>query len=50
VVVELLDSDEVFQLFQTLKRPVFKDLSRDVNPLEQIIELVRSASRVPKRI
>ena len=47
MVVELLGSDEVFELFQTRKRPVFKDLFRHVNPLEQIIELFRSASRVP---
>jgi hypothetical protein len=47
VIVELLGSDEVFELFQTGKRPVFKDLFRHVNPLEQTIELFRSASRVP---
>src|SRR2546430_2956998 len=47
VVVELLGSDEVFELFQTRKCPVFKDLFRHVNPLEQIIEVFRSASRVP---
>jgi len=40
-------SVQVFELFQTRKRPVFKDLFRHVNPLEQIIELFRSASRVP---
>jgi hypothetical protein len=34
-------------LFKARKHPLFEDLFRHVNPLEQIIELLRSASRVP---
>src|SRR5437773_8233553 len=45
--IDLLRPYQVFQLFQARKRPVFKDLFRHVNPLEQIIELSCSASRVP---
>lgn len=47
VVVELLGSDEVFELFQTGKRPVFEDLFRHLNPLEKMVKLFRPASRVP---
>jgi hypothetical protein len=39
--IDLLRPYQVFQLFQTRKRPVFKDLFRHLNPLEQIIELLR---------
>ena len=45
--IDLLRPYQIFQLFQTRKYPVFKDLCRHVNPLEQIIELFCSASRVP---
>src|SRR5262249_10270970 len=45
--IDLLRPYQVFQLFQASKRPVFEDLSRHVNPLKQIIELFRPASRVP---
>src|SRR6516165_7201189 len=45
--IDLLRPYQVFQLFQTRKRPVFKDLFRHVNPLEEIIELFCSASRIP---
>jgi len=37
--IGLLGSYQVFQLFEAHKRPVFKDLFRHVNPLEQIIKL-----------
>src|SRR6266536_3015604 len=45
--IDLLRLYQVFQLFETRKRPVFKDLFRHVNPFEQIIELSCSASGVP---
>src|SRR5438034_10420298 len=45
--IDLLRPYQVFELFQARKRPVFKDLFRHVNPLEQIIELSCSASHVP---
>jgi hypothetical protein len=45
--VNLLRLYQVFQLFETREGPVFKDLVRHVNSLEQIIELSCSASRVP---
>src|SRR5262245_46874071 len=45
--IDLVRPYQVFQLFQARKRSVFKDLFRHVNPLEQIIELFCSASRVP---
>lgn len=41
--IGLLGSYQVFQLFEAHKRPVFKDLFRHVNPLEQIIKLFCSA-------
>src|SRR5438874_12231426 len=43
----MLGPYQVFQLFQARKRPVFKDVFRHVNPLEQIIKLFRSAAGVP---
>src|SRR5436190_2330338 len=45
--IDLLRPYQVFQLFQAREGPVFKDLFRHFNPLEQIIELLRPASRVP---
>ena len=45
--IDLLRPYQVFQLFQARKRPIFKDLFRHINPLEQIIELFCSALRVP---
>src|SRR4029453_8451096 len=45
--IDLLRPYQVFQLFEARKRPVFEDLFRHVNPLEQIIELFCSASRIP---
>jgi hypothetical protein len=45
--VDLLRLYQVFQLLEACKRPVFKDVFRHVNPLEQIIELSCSASCVP---
>ena len=45
--VDLLRLYQVFQLFEARKRPVFKDLFGHVNPLEQIIELFRSAAGIP---
>jgi len=45
--VNLLRPYQVFQLFEAHKRPVFKDLFRHVNPLEQIIKLFCSAAGVP---
>src|SRR5262245_18017440 len=45
--IDLLRPYQVFQLFQARKRPVFKDLFRHVNPLEEIIELFCSPSGVP---
>ena len=39
--VDLLRPYQVFQLFQAREGPVFKDLFRHVNTLEQIIELLR---------
>jgi hypothetical protein len=44
--IGLLGSYQVFQLFEAHKRPVFKDLFRHVNPLEQIIKLFCSAAGV----
>jgi hypothetical protein len=38
---------QAFQLLQTIKCPVFNDLFRHVNSLEQIIELFRSVAGVP---
>src|SRR5437667_10435972 len=43
----MLGPYQVFQLFQARKRPVFKDVFRHVNPLEQIIKLFRSTAGVP---
>jgi hypothetical protein len=43
----LLGSYQVFQLFEVHKRPVFKDLFRHVNPLEQIKKLFCSAAGIP---
>src|SRR4029077_15053907 len=45
--IDLLRLYQVFQLFEALKRPAFKDVFRHVNPLEEIIKLFRSAAGVP---
>src|SRR4029077_2656353 len=45
--IDLLRLDQVFQLFEARKRPVFKNFFCHVNPLEQIRKLFRSAAGVP---
>src|SRR5881394_154503 len=45
--IDLLRLYQIFQLFEARKRPVFKDVFRHINSLEQIKKLFRSAAGVP---